>query len=124
MISLGRRSLRSWLQLAPTIPARRNLHLTPREIDHLQLAQAGALAQRRLARGVRLNHPECVALLTTVLMERIRDGYSIPALMTLGQRLLGLNQVMPGVADLVPEVQIEATFPDGTKLVTVHDPIV
>jgi len=104
------------------IPQRR-LHLTPREIDHLQLAQAGQLAQRRLARGLRLNQPEAVALISSQLMERIRDGYDIFTLMSLGQRMLGRRQVMPGVPEMVAEVQIESTFPDGTKLLTIHGPI-
>ena len=87
-------------------------------------SQMGALAQRRLARGVKLNQPEAVALISSQLMERIRDGYSVLELMTLGKQLLGLNQVQPGVASLVSEVQIEATFQDGTKLLTIHGPIV
>ena len=103
---------------------RRSLHLTPREIDHLQLHQCGKLAQERLARGVRLNVPESIALITSVMMERIRDGkLSVAELMTMGQSLLGRNQVMTGVPDIVKDVQIEATFPDGTKLLTVHSPI-
>jgi len=102
----------------------RFLHLTPREIDHLQLHSAGRLAQYRLARGLRLNHPEAVALITMQMMEKIRDGtHSVAELMSMGQQLLGLNQVQPGVASLVSNVQVEATFPDGTKLLTVHSPI-
>jgi urease len=104
--------------------ARRYLHLSPRERDHLVLHQAGRLAQRRLARGVQLNHPEAVALISSVMMEYIRDGiHSVSELMTLGTMLLGRNQVLPGVAEMIYSVQIEATFPDGTKLLTVHDPI-
>ena len=100
------------------------MRLSPRELDHLILAQAGSVAQRRLARGIRLNHPETVALISSVLMELIRDGEkSVAELQHVGTTLLGLRQVMPGVPSLVPEVQIEATFPDGTKLVTVHDPL-
>jgi len=107
-----------------TTTTRRNLHLTPREIDHLQLHQCGRLAQQRLARGTKLNVPESIALITTVMMERIRDGQtSVADLMTLGQSLLGINQVQPWVANMVSSVQIEATFPDGTKLLTVHSPI-
>jgi len=103
---------------------KRNLHLTPREIDHLQLHQCGKLAQNRLARGLKLNIPESIALITSVLMERIRDGkHSILELMTIGQSLLGRNQVQAGVAEVVTNVQIEATFPDGTKLLTIHSPI-
>ncbi len=99
------------------------MHLTPRELDKLTLHQAGALAQRRLARGVRLNHPEAVALIGAVLLELIRDGRRVSELMDLGRKLLGRRQVMAGVPALVAEVQVEGTFPDGTKLVTVHHPI-
>ncbi len=99
------------------------MHLVPRELDKLTLHTAGTLAQKRLARGLRLNHPEAVALLSTVLLEWIRDGRSVAELMDLGRRVLGHAQVLPGVADLLGEVQIEGTFPDGTKLVTVHHPI-
>src|SRR5512133_3428229 len=99
------------------------MHLSPRELDKLTLHQAGFVAQKRLARGVRLNHPETVALVATVLLELIRDGRRVAALRDLGRRRLGRRQVMPGVPALVPEVQIEGTFPDGTKLVTVHHPI-
>jgi len=98
--------------------------MTPREADHLQLHNAGRLAQYRLARGVRLNQPEAVALITMQMMESIRDGdKSVADLMTLGQKLLGRRNVMPGVAKMVKDVQVEATFPDGTKLLTVHSPI-
>jgi urease subunit gamma/beta len=100
------------------------MHLTPREIDKLVLHQAGVLAQKRLARGVRLNYVEAVALIATQLLEFIRDGRSVAELMDLGRRLLGRQDVLDGVADLVPDVQVEGTFPDGTKLVTVHHPIV
>jgi urease subunit gamma/beta len=99
------------------------MHLTPREIDKLTLHQAGFLAQKRLARGVRLNHPEAVALIATQILELIRDGRRVAELMDLGRKLLGRRQVLPGVPELVAEVQVEGTFPDGTKLVTVHHPI-
>jgi urease subunit gamma/beta len=99
------------------------MHLTPREIDKLLLHQAGVLAQKRLARGLRLNHPEAVALIATQLLEFIRDGRTVAELMDLGRQLLGRDDVMDGVADLILEVQVEGTFPDGTKLVTVHHPI-
>src|SRR5215510_4406893 len=99
------------------------MRLSPREIDKLILHNAGFLAQKRLARGVRLNYPEAVALIATQLLEFIRDGRSVAELMDLGRKLLGRNQVMPGVPELVTEVQVEGTFPDGTKLVTVHYPI-
>jgi urease subunit gamma/beta len=100
------------------------MHLTPREIDKLLLHQAGFLAQKRLARGLRLNLPESVALLATQLLELIRDGRGVSELMDLGRRILGRAEVMEGVPELVPEVQVEGTFADGTKLVTVHHPIV
>lgn len=100
------------------------MHLSPREIDHLLLHQVGSLAQKRLARGCRLNQPEAVGLIATVILEHIRDGHSVAELMDLGRRLLGHRQVLPGIANLVAEVQVEGTFPDGSKLVTVHHPIV
>ncbi len=100
------------------------MHLTPHELDKLTLHQAGVLAQKRLARGVRLNHPEAVALIATQILEFIRDGRSVADLMDVGRQLLGRADVMEGVPELVHEVQIEGTFPDGTKLVTVHNPIV
>jgi len=99
------------------------MHLSPRELDKLVLHNAGFLAQKRLARGVRLNHPESVALIATVVLELIRDGRSVAELMDVGRRLLGRRQVMAGVPEMVQEVQVEGTFPDGTKLVTVHHPI-
>src|SRR5260370_2872609 len=99
------------------------MHLTPHELDKLTLHQAGALAQKRLARGVRLNYPEAVALIATQLLEFIRDGRTVADLMDLGRQLLGRNQVMSGVPAMITEVQVEGTFPDGTKLVTVHHPI-
>jgi len=99
------------------------MHLSPREIDKLLLHGAGFLAQKRLARGLRLNHPEAVALIATQLLEFIRDGRRVAELMDLGRRLLGRRQVMAGIAEIIAEVQVEGTFPDGTKLVTVHHPI-
>src|SRR5262245_56747674 len=99
------------------------MHLTPRETDKLVLHQAGFLAQKRLARGLRLNHPESVALIATQLLEFIRDGRRVAELMNLGRQFLGRNQVMTGVPEMITEVQVEGTFPDGTKLVTVHHPI-
>jgi urease subunit gamma/beta len=99
------------------------MHLSPRENDKLTLHQAGVLAQKRLARGLRLNHPEAVALIATQLLELIRDGRRVAELMDLGRKLLGRRQVLPGIPELVTEVQVEGTFPDGTKLVTVHHPI-
>lgn len=100
------------------------MHLTPRELDKLLLHQAGFLAQKRLARGVRLNYPEAVALIATQLLEFIRDGRSVAELMDLGRQLLGRLDVAEGIAEMIDEVQVEGTFPDGTKLVTVHHPIV
>jgi urease subunit gamma/beta len=100
-----------------------NMHLSPREIEKLVLHNAGFLAQKRLARGLRLNHPEAIALIATQLLEFIRDGKSVAELMNLGRQFLGRNQVMAGVPEMVTEVQVEGTFPDGTKLVTVHHPI-
>ena len=100
------------------------MHLTPREVDKLILHQAGFLAQKRLARGLRLNYVEAVALIATQLLEFIRDGRSVAELMDLGRRFLGTQDVLDGIADMVDEVQVEGTFPDGTKLVTVHRPIV
>src|SRR3954466_1245976 len=99
------------------------MHLTPREVDKLVLHGAGFLAQKRLARGLRLSYPETVALIATQLLELIRDRHRGAALMGAGGRILGRRQVMPGVPELVEEVQVEGTFVDGTKLVTVHDPI-
>ena len=99
------------------------MHLTPREVDKLVLHGAGVLAQKRLARGLRLNQPEAVALISTQLLELIRDGRSVAELMDLGRRMLGRAQVLPGVPEMILEVQVEGTFPDGTKLVTVHHPI-
>ena len=100
------------------------MRLAPRDVDKLLLHNAGFVAQKRLARGVRLNYPESVALIATQLLELIRDGRSVAELMDLGRTLLGRYQVMDGVPELVAEVQVEGTFPDGTKLVTVHHPIV
>ncbi len=100
------------------------MHLTPRELDKLALHQAGVVAQKRLARGIRLNYPEAVALIAAQLLEFIRDGRSVADLMDLGRQLLGREDVADGIAEMIDEVQVEGTFPDGTKLVTVHHPIV
>ena len=99
------------------------MHLSPREIDKLLLHNAGALAQKRLARGLRLNYPEAVALISSQILEFIREGRTVSELMSLGRKILGRNQVMPGVPEMLLETQVEGTFPDGTKLVTVHHPI-
>ena len=99
------------------------MHLTPHELDKLSLHQAGYLAQKRLARGLRLNYPEAVALISTQVMELIRDGRSVAELMDLGRQMLGRADVMDQVPEMIVEVQVEGTFPDGSKLVTVHHPI-
>lgn len=99
------------------------MHLSPRDLDKLILHNAGFLAQKRLARGLRLNYPEAVALIATQLLELIRDGKNVAELMNLGRQFLGYQQVLPGVSSMVAEVQVEGTFEDGTKLVTVHHPI-
>ena len=99
------------------------MHLTPHESEKLALHQAGFLAQKRLARGVRLNYPEAVALISTQVLEFIRDGRTVAELMDVGRQLLGRADVMDSVPDMIVEVQVEGTFPDGSKLVTVHHPI-
>jgi urease subunit gamma/beta len=99
------------------------MHLAPREIDKLVLHGAGVVAQKRLARGLRLNYPEAVALIATQILELIREGRTVAELMDLGRRILGRVHVMDGVPEMIVEVQVEGTFPDGTKLVTVHAPI-
>jgi urease subunit gamma len=99
------------------------MHLTPREKDKLLIAMAAEIARRRLARGVKLNVPEAVALITDAVVEGARDGRSVADLMQAGAAIISRDQVMEGVADMIPDVQVEATFPDGTKLVTVHAPI-
>ena len=99
------------------------MELTPREKDKLLLFTAALLAERRKARGLKLNYPEAVALISASILEGARDGRSVAELMALGTKVLGPDDVMDGIAELIPEVQVEATFPDGTKLVTVHNPI-
>ena len=99
------------------------MNLTPREKDKLLMAMAATVARRRLERGVRLNHPEAVALIADFVVEGARDGRSVAALMTEGAEVLRREQVMDGVPEMIRDVQVEATFPDGTKLVTVHNPI-
>lgn len=100
------------------------MELTPREKDKLLLFSAAQLAERRRARGLKLNYPEAVALISFEIMEGARDGKTVAQLMAYGRTLLSVDDVMEGIADMVAEVQVEATFPDGTKLVTVHNPIV
>src|SRR5207237_5004813 len=99
------------------------MHLTPREKDKLLVAMAANVARRRLERGVKLNHPEAVALSTDFIVEGARDGKSVADLMAAGAHVLTRAQVMDGIAEMIREIQVEATFPDGTKLVTVHEPI-
>jgi urease subunit gamma len=99
------------------------MNLTPREKDKLLVAMAANVARRRLERGVKLNHPEAVALITDFVVEGARDGRSVADLMRDGGTVLGREHVMEGVADMIHDIQVEATFPDGTKLVTVHNPI-
>ncbi|WP_417767935.1 urease subunit gamma [Stappia sp.] len=99
------------------------MKLTPREKDKLLVSMAAEVARRRLARGVRLNHPEAVALITDFVVEGARDGRTVADLMSAGAHVVTRDQVMPGIAEMIHDVQVEATFPDGTKLVTVHQPI-
>jgi urease subunit gamma len=100
------------------------MELTPREKDKLLLFTAALLAERRKARGLKLNYPEALALISAAVMEGARDGRTVAQLMSEGRSVLTREEVMDGVADMIPEIQVEATFPDGTKLVTVHQPIV
>ncbi|MBE3558534.1 MAG: urease subunit gamma [Ktedonobacteraceae bacterium] len=99
------------------------MHLTQREQEKLLIFVAAELARKRQARGLKLNYPEAVAILTAEIMEAARDGKSVSEIMTLGTSILTREDVMEGIADMIHEVQVEATFPDGTKLVTIHDPI-
>ncbi len=99
------------------------MDLTPREKDKLLLFTAALVAERRKARGLKLNHPEAVALISAAILEGARDGQSVAALMSAGRQVLARADVMEGVPEMIPEIQVEATFPDGTKLVTVHQPI-
>ena len=99
------------------------MHLTPRVGDKLLVLSAGEVARKRRARGVKLNHPEAVALITSEILELIRDGRSVAEIMSIGSTILPADAVMEGVASMIPEIQVEGTFPDGTKLVTVHQPI-
>ena len=99
------------------------MHLTPREKDKLLIFTAGLLAERRRAKGLKLNYPEAVAFISTAIMEGAREGRTVAELMSYGATLLTRHEVMEGVSEMIPEIQVEATFPDGTKLVTVHQPI-
>ena len=100
------------------------MELTPREKDKLLIFTAGLVAERRKARGLKLNYPEAVAYISAAILEGARDGRTVAELMSYGTTLLGRDEVMEGVPEMIPEIQVEATFPDGTKLVTVHQPIV
>ncbi len=100
------------------------MELTPREKDKLLIFTASLLAERRRARGLQLNYPEAVALITAAILEGARDGKSVAELMSHGSTILTREDVMPGVPEMLPEIQVEATFPDGTKLITVHQPII
>lgn len=110
----------AWHQSCNTL---RDMNLTPREKDKLLVFTAALLAERRKARGLKLNHPEAIALISAAIMEGARDGRSVAELMSEGRRVLTRADVMDGIAEMIPEIQVEATFPDGTKLVTVHQPI-
>jgi len=99
------------------------MELTPREIDKLTIFTAALVAERRKARGLKLNYPEAVAFITAAILEGARDGRTVAELMGYGATILGRDEVMEGVPEMIPEIQVEATFPDGTKLVTVHHPI-
>jgi urease subunit gamma len=99
------------------------MDLTPREKDKLLIFTAGLLAERRLARGLKLNYPEAVALISAAIMEGARDGKTVAQLMSDGAKILSRNDVMEGIPEMIPDIQVEATFPDGSKLVTVHNPI-
>jgi urease gamma subunit len=99
------------------------MHLTPREIEKLMVFSAGEVARRRRARGLKLNYPEAVALITSELLEEIRNGKTVVELMSLGAKILTADDVMEGVPEMIGDIQVEGTFPDGTKLVTVHQPI-
>ena len=114
---------RELLNLRQDLLERNTMELTPREKDKLLIFTAALLAERRRARGLKLNHPEAVALISAAVMEGARDGETVAQLMSAGREVLTRADVMEGVAEMIPDIQVEATFPDGTKLVTVHDPI-
>ena len=119
LTALGVPLPRLWVQLR----ASGRMNLTPREKDKLLIAMAAIVARRRLERGVKLNHPEAVALITDFILEGARDGRSVADLMQAGAGVLRRDQVMDGIPEMIHDIQVEATFPDGTKLVTVHEPI-
>jgi urease subunit gamma len=99
------------------------MHLTPREIEKLMIFSAGEVARKRRDRGLKLNYPETVALITADILEEIRNGKTVAELMEFGRKILAVDDVMEGVPEMIPEIQVEGTFPDGTKLVTIHDPV-
>ncbi len=99
------------------------MHLTPREIEKLMVFTAGEVARKRRDRGLKLNHPEAIALIASEILEEIRNGKTVAELMRLGRTILTADDVMEGVPEMIPDIQVEGTFPDGTKLVTIHDPI-
>jgi len=99
------------------------MHLTPREIEKLMVFTAGEVARKRRDRGLKLTHPEAVALIASEILEEIRNGKTVAELMRLGRTILTADDVMEGVPEMIPDIQVEGTFPDGTKLVTIHDPI-
>ena len=113
-----------WAAQRNTAHPARTMELTPREKDKLLIFTAGLLAERRKARGLKLNYPEAVALISAAVMEGARDGKTVAQLMSEGRAILTRADVMDGVAEMIPDIQVEATFPDGTKLVTVHQPVV
>jgi urease subunit gamma len=115
--------MRALLGIVALVLRKPPMELTPREKDKLLLFTAGLLAERRKARGLKLNYPEAVALISAAILEGARDGKSVATLMSDGKTLLTRADVMEGVSEMIPDIQIEATFPDGTKLVTVHQPI-
>jgi urease subunit gamma len=114
----------SWLLLRCIHPGHTTMELTPREKDKLLIFTAALLAERRKARGLKLNYPEAIALISAAVMEGARDGKTVAQLMSEGRSVLTRADVMDGIAEMIPDIQVEASFPDGTKLVTVHQPIV
>jgi urease, gamma subunit len=112
------------LEYLITVYKENKMDLTPREKDKLQLFTAALVAERRKARGLKLNHPEAIALISAAILEGARDGMTVAELMNYGRTILTRDEVMDGIPEMIPDVQVEATFPDGTKLVTVHQPII
>jgi urease subunit gamma len=121
--TMDRRTRQFSSATSPSYPGAERMHLTPREQEKLMIFTAAELARKRQARGLKLNYPEAVAILSSEILEAARDGKSVSEIMVAGAGILKRVDVMEGVAEMIHEVQVEATFPDGTKLVTVHDPI-